>query len=405
MVLTVTPTYTISGTVKNPNGIIIPTVTIGVNGNQTLLTDAKGNYNYTAIANSNNIIMPSKTNDKTVANGVNGTDISLIQSHILKKVILNSPYKLIAADVNGDAAINGTDIALIKSLILKRITKFTGNRLWAFVDSNYKFPVPTKPFPLYDSINIAAINANQTGKSFVGVKLGDVNFDWNAAVLGIGNRETSIELFNENISVNNTATEIRVPIKVKNFKNIMGMQYTLNFNSDVLELKSVGNNQLGADYNMDFAGEGKIPFLWVDAANQSRTLADSTVLFELVFNKKGNFTKEDIGLSSDITSVNAFDGNYSTVGIIKVGGGITENMVTLNNFKVYPNPAKEELTIKGVHIREVQVIDNMGRVISARQLKDATNPNINVSSLSAGTYHLLVKTIEGRISMVGFVKE
>ena len=55
----------------------------------------------------------------------------------------------------------------------------------------------------------------------------------------------------------------------------------------------------------------------VDATSEARTLADSTLIFELVFNIKGNLTNEDIVLSSDITAVSAFDGNYSSVGIVK----------------------------------------------------------------------------------------
>jgi len=352
-----------------------------------------------------NVILPSKNNDKTIANGVNGTDISLIQSHILKKVILNSPYKLIAADVNSDGSVNGTDIALIKSLILKRITKFAGNKLWSFVDSSYKFPVPTKPFPFNDSINIASINANQTGKNFVGVKLGDVNFDWNASVLGTGLYTTPIELFNDNIFVNNTTTEVRVPIKVKNFRNIMGIQYTLNFNSDVFELKAIENNKLAADYNLDFASEGKLPILWVDPASEARTVADSSVLFELVFNKKGNLTNETISLSSDITAINAFDGNYNTVGIKKVSGTITESGATTNNFVIYPNPAKDNVTIKGAHINAVQVIDNFGKVVKLLSLKDASNPTLQVGGLTSGGYHLRIMTADGKVNIANFIKD
>ena len=46
-------------------------------------------------------------------------------------------------------------------VILKHITKFTGNKLWAFVDSNYVFTNPTKPFPFKDSISFDYMNANQ----------------------------------------------------------------------------------------------------------------------------------------------------------------------------------------------------------------------------------------------------
>ncbi len=407
LVLTVTTitNYTVSGTVKNPLGTSIPSVSIAVNGTQTTTSDASGNYSISSTANSNNIIMPSKNNDKTVANGINGTDISLIQSHILKKVILNSPYKLIAADVNNDGAVNGTDIALIKSLILKHITQFSGNRLWSFIDSSYKFPVPTKPFPYFDSISISNITSNQVAKNFIGVKLGDVNYDWNAAVLGIDSRATPIELFNDNIVVNSATSEVRVPIKVKNFRNIMGMQYTLNFNSDALELKSVVNNHLNVDYNTDYATDGKIPFLWVDAASEARTLSDSAVLFELVFNKKAYFIKEDINLTSDVTAINAFDGNYNTVSIRKVGGEISENMYVANTMTVYPNPAKESIVIKGNHIDKIQVIDNFGKVIKLISLHDASNPAIKVGSLTSGVYHLRMITSDGKVNAVNFIKE
>ena len=343
--ITVNSLFTISGSVKNPLGAIIPTVTVSLNGTQSVTTDVNGNYSFTGSPDSSFVIMPSKNNDKTIANGVNGTDISLIQSHILKKVIFNAPYKLIAADVNSDGAVNGTDIALIKSLILKRITKFTGNKLWAFVDSSYSFPTPTKPFPFHDSISIAKISTNQSNQNFIGVKLGDVNYDWNSAILGANLSSTSIELFNDKIAVSPVATEVRVPVKVKNFKNIMGMQYTLNYNSDALELKAVENNSIRMDYNTDYASEGMLPILWVDAASEPKSLEDGTTLFELVFNKKGNLTNEDISLTSDITAASAFDGNYNTVGIVKSGGTISDaaSIVSSDSWNVVPNPTKDGL--------------------------------------------------------------
>jgi len=394
--------FSLNGGIKTLSGVAVPNVFVGLSGYCDSIQSMQNGYSFTLLG-GNYTVRAMKNNDKTIANGVNGTDISLIQSHILKKVILNSPYKLIAADVNSDGAVNGTDIALIKSLILKHITTFTGNKLWTFVDSNYVFPNQTKPFPFKDSISFDYMNSNQVNQSFVGIKLGDVNYDWNAAVLGIDSRTKPIELFNENIAVNNASSEVRVPIKVKNFKNIMGMQYTLNFNSDFLELKSIENNQLGTDYSMDYIGEGKLPLLWVDAANEARTLADGSVLFELVFNRKANLTNENINISSDITSVSAFDGNYSSVGIVKAGGVITENIV--NNLLIYPNPVKNTFTITCSHVSKVQVIDNMGKIVKVISLKDATNPILSVGSMASGVYQLKVQSTDGKVSTVGFVKQ
>jgi len=79
--------------------------------------------------------------------------------------------------------------------------------------------------------------------------------------------------------------------------------------------------------------------------------------------------------------------------------------VNSNQLTVYPNPAKEAVTIKGNHIVSVQVIDNMGRVVKVVSLKDATNPTLSVNSLAAGVYHLRIQTMDGNVSGVGFVKE
>jgi stage III sporulation protein SpoIIIAA len=72
---------------------------------------------------------------------------------------------------------------------------------------------------------------------------------------------------------------------------------------------------------------------------------------------------------------------------------------------VYPNPAKDVLTIAGSHIAEVRVLDNLGRTLDVQTLKDATNPSVSVSNLATGVYHLRVRSMDGKVSMAGFVKE
>ncbi|MEI6185098.1 MAG: hypothetical protein WCP65_06170, partial [Bacteroidota bacterium] len=76
----------------------------------------------------------------------------------------------------------------MKRLILGIDTTYTKTstgekRLWAFIDSSYKFADSTNPFPYKDSIVFSALNTNLTNKTFIAVKLGDVNWDWNPASL------------------------------------------------------------------------------------------------------------------------------------------------------------------------------------------------------------------------------
>ena len=80
-----------------------------------------------------------------------------------------------------------TKLPTMKRLILGIDTTFTNTntkekRLWLFVDSSYKFPDSSNPFPFKDSISFTSLSASQTNQTFIGVKLGDVNRYWNPAI-------------------------------------------------------------------------------------------------------------------------------------------------------------------------------------------------------------------------------
>ncbi len=86
---------------------------------------------------------------------------------------------------------------------------------------------------------------------------------------------------------------------------------------------------------------------------------------------------------------------------------IVSVQLSINNYQlsIFPNPAKDNVTISGNHIASVQVIDNMGRVVKIVSLKDATNPTLPVSGLPAGVYHLRIQTTDCNVSGAGMVKE
>ncbi len=176
--------YYIEGNVISPLNKIINGAKITFNGVDSIFN---GTY-YIAETFSTPIkIKLSKNNDINKTNGITTLDMALIQSHILGKNKLNSPYKLIAADVNGDGKVTTLDIVYLKRLILGLDTTFTKTstgekRLWAFIDSSYQFPDTTNPFPFKDSIIYTGLSTNKTNQTFIGVKLGDVNWDWNPAL-------------------------------------------------------------------------------------------------------------------------------------------------------------------------------------------------------------------------------
>jgi len=72
-------------------------------------------------------------------NGVSTLDLIHIQRHILGLELLESPYQLIAADINSSKDINGIDLVELRKLILGIYTEFPNNTSWRFIDSGYKF--------------------------------------------------------------------------------------------------------------------------------------------------------------------------------------------------------------------------------------------------------------------------
>ncbi len=114
----------------------------------------------------------------------------------------------------------------------------------------------------------------------------------------------------------------------------------------------------------------------------------------------------------DFTDKNPISGtNYYRLQSIDKNGAVSYSKVVTvqfanaNRFTVYPNPAKNVLTISGEHIVRVQVLNNMGRVVNTQSLHDAKNPLITVDRLSAGVYHLRIQTMDGNSNTVGFIKQ
>ena len=176
--------FSVMGKCKTPFGKSINGVTVSATGSTAnATTDTSGTFNYKLPA-GNYTIKATKNNDVNKSNGISTLDLALVQSHILSKSALNSPYKIIAADVNGDGKITTLDIVYMKRVILGLDSTFTNTntaqkRLWVFVDSSNALTNLPTPFTIKDSINIANLNANQSNLTFIGIKLGDVNWDWN----------------------------------------------------------------------------------------------------------------------------------------------------------------------------------------------------------------------------------
>ncbi len=373
-------------------------------------TVADGSFlNSNLIPNNSYVIKPSKNNDLGKSSGINATDVLFVQRHILNTTKLNSAYKLIAADVNGDKIINATDVLRMKRMILTTDTTFTKgagvnkvDRLWEFVDSAYVFPDTTNPFPFKDSIvTSATLNSTAANKTFIGVKLGDVNYDWQASqARGVNPEpiELQYSISNGQLAIGNEV--IKIPITSNNFKDLVGMQYTLQFNNDNYELVGIENNKLIVDYNKTQANNnGLMSMLWTDAQAKEQSFSCNDELFTLVFKQK-NKVDFKMSLSNDLTEIAAWDKNFNQHNIV-----LTKQNTRNESFSVSPNPTSGEIKVSLVSkintTISFELTDAQGKTIlkQVAELQKGNNSfTLNLKqngNITTGVYFLKAVGLEG----------
>ncbi|MBK9736995.1 MAG: HYR domain-containing protein [Saprospiraceae bacterium] len=167
----------VSGKTVKENNEEIQNVSVEIKGSEInpTLTDFSGGYAFGSVpTDANYQVIPSKDGDDM--NGVSTLDIVMIQRHILGIDKLSTPYKLIAADVNGSGRITAADLTDLRKLVLGISPSLPDNTSWRFVDAMYKFPDPNDPWmtPFPELYNIENLSGNMS-IDFTGIKIGDIN--------------------------------------------------------------------------------------------------------------------------------------------------------------------------------------------------------------------------------------
>ena len=302
-------------------------------------------------------------NNEAPLNGVTTLDIVLIQKHILSLQTLDSPYKLIAADVNNSQTISALDLSIIRKLILGLYSEYPSNDSWRFVDQDFEFENPSSPWPFAESVNINNLEADMYEEDFIAVKIGDVN---NTVVANfnspnVENRSgASFEMKTKSSILANGNTQIE--FLSASDAAIVGAQFSLTLENAELENVVPGAMNL-AEYNFTLAnGELLVSYDDVKGLN----IAKDDVLFVLELSS-AQVMKLSETMKSEVY-LEAGNG-IETIGIELQGA--VENVST--EFAVYqntPNPFSEETTIafELPNTSEVfiQIFDNSGKVLFAK---------------------------------------
>ncbi len=243
---------TITGNISTETSDNVLDVEVGIQGSSLLPinTSHTGMFTFPAMPTGGNyVINPAKNND--FKNGVSTLDLVVIQKHLLGISDLNSPYKMIAADVNNSKTITAVDLIELRKLILGLYTELPNNTSWRFVDKTYAFPDEYNPWmeewpenhilnPLSQGINYA---------NFFGVKIGDVNNTVKANATSYVPRGSGrvLDLVIDDRTVN-AGEIIEIPVYADGANSLEGMQFSLDLNQG-LKLVSVNAGQMDVDDN------------------------------------------------------------------------------------------------------------------------------------------------------------
>jgi len=395
----------ISGIVEKENGVPVANVELNLGLNHPFgLTGTDGMYNIEVANGSNFTISPVK--DTLYGNGVSGFDVFKVQRHILVVEALDSPYKIIAADVNRSNSVSTFDAFLMQQVILQILDTFPNNTSWRFIEKPFVFPDATMPFQTVfpEVISINGLMNDVTGLDFIAMKVGDVTLDANPEIIGDSPSEI-VEMRFSNVNWQ-AGDQVQIPVRMNSIEELAALQANFEFDKTVLTFESISSAELPGldetDFNDLFAKDGRLSLVWYDKAGMGQKVGENSILFYLNFKAKSAGQLEDhFSVQPFRTEKKAYKVDGSQVAIKTVfEDGVSELSSLSYKMTVHPNPFKDHVTVLLEIEREeeglLSVYDLSGRLVYSEELLLETGANRVVIEGEhfpvKGAYLLQVKT-------------
>jgi hypothetical protein len=367
---------TIHGDIQTEMGEDIEEVKVEVNGTNAF-PDTTGLSGSFAIPNLpigfNYTVIPEK--DINHENGVTTWDMVLLTKHVLGVKYLDSPYKIIAADINKSGTVTTMDVVELRKLILNINDDFPSNKSWRFVDKNHVFQDPTNPFfpSIPEVLNVDNFTASELEANFTGVKIGDLNDS--AMPNSLFSADDRSYLENLTLIVENQEViegdEFEISFSSKDLRQLLGYQFTLNFDQNAVEFTELNTNGQGKisedNFGWTHLNEGSITVSWFDL--ESVRLNPMDILFSMKFKaKKSSEISDLISLNSRYTLAEAYDSDEELLNV-KLEFQNVSNPVE-STFELYqnqPNPF-ENSTLVSFHLPNAEkgkltIFDVSGKAI------------------------------------------
>ena len=254
--------FIIAGSVFFNGNIQYPKSSVIVIGRQddtelSITTSQDGNFSFLINDGSSILLTASLAHGVGKANqGVDVADIVELRKHILARERFNLSLKMIAGDVNRDASVDVADIVAMRKVILARTDYFSidGNGdkepFWRFVGLEFLGISAETAFDQvesYEKIHFSSLSSDLSEVDFAAIKVGDVNGDWtdpNWTTLSGRGSMGSGGLMRLSAPEETGDGILSIDLNADGMEGLLGMQFGLNWDGQVLRLEGIENKQL-----------------------------------------------------------------------------------------------------------------------------------------------------------------
>ena len=304
-------------------------------------TDSEGNYAFNNVAAGQRYeIIPDY--EGKYDEGISTLDLVLIQRYILGLGDLDSPYKIIAADINGDEGVRGSDVVLLRKLILGVDNEMGGNESWLFVDEDHQFADQSDPFPVNYTIATEPVTTN-VSKDIVAIKVGDVNLsssNLNGESTEIRSNPTTLYIKDQVLS---PLASQEVSIYSASTMEVAGFQMAIDLgNVELLSVKAGLLQLKPSDY---VYVDGILKISYADNASVPVDINDVLFTVEIMANNSSKLSDE-LTLASDLEAEFYTGSNLSIQAVeMAFDRSLTDQEESFAMFQNKPNPFTDETKI------------------------------------------------------------
>ena len=354
---------TVAGIVTTEDGGAVPQVetTLYSDSPEYPLTVFTGENGYYSFSDNplgfDYEIVPSKTEE--FKNGVSTIDLVMIQQHILGANVFDSPYKVIAADINGNERVQPTDLLILRKLILGIIQTVEGNESWKFVDADYEFADPLDPWPYPSTIIVDELQSASHNNDFIAVKVGDLN----GSVKLRSDVPFTYEVQDQMVSAGEI---VEMDMRSSDVNELFGTQYTLKLKGLSYEGVKAGSVEVD-DSNVGVINSDLLSFS--ASMPYGVTKSNDEVLWTFVFKAERDGKLSDmIEMNSRLAEAESYTGESLTIRNTKMSfAGAEHAEAAFTLYQNEPNPFTTN-TLIAFDLQEsaqvtISISDVNGRVV------------------------------------------